>query len=330
MDAPSGLNAEIHTLPLQPNYATGGISAVVPVYRSATILPDLHARLSASLIALTRNYEVILVDDGGDDETWPVIEALAAADSNVRGVRLNRNYGQHNALLCGVRLAYFNVIVTLDDDLQNPPEEIGRLVRRLGPDADVVYGTPEREHHGFWRDQSSRITKWALEGVMGAEAARHVSTFRAFDSRLRGAFEAYKGSSVALDVLLTWGTQRFAHVTVRHEPRRSGVSNYTPRMLFTHAWNMITGFSTIPLQIASLIGFVFTAFGFLVLAYVLASYVLNGGSVPGFAFLASIVAIFSGAQLFALGVIGEYIARIHFRTMDRAPYLVREQTDEAD
>ena len=241
---------------------------------------------------------------------------------------MSRNYGQHNALLCGIRAARYEVIVTLDDDLQNPPEEIGKLVARLGDDVDVVYGTPDQEQHGFLRDQGSRITKLALQSAMSAETARNVSSFRAFKTRIREAFAAYRGPFVSIDVLLTWGSTRFAHVRVRHEPRRAGASSYTVRMLVTHALNMMTGFSTLPLQIASLIGFLFTLFGFGILVIVLATYLINGGSsVPGFAFLASIIAIFSGAQLFALGVIGEYLARMHFRSMDRPTYLVREVTD---
>ena len=162
---------------------------------------------------------------------------------------------------------------------------------------------------------------------MSAETARHVSSFRAFKTRIRDAFAAYGGPYVSIDVLLTWGSTQFDHVKVRHEPRKAGASTYTFRMLVTHALNMMTGFSTLPLQIASLIGFLFTLFGFAVLFVVLAAYVANGGSsVPGFAFLASIIAIFSGAQLFALGIIGEYLARMHFRSMDRPAYLIREAT----
>ena len=113
-------------------------------------------------------------------------------------------------------------------------------------------------------------------------------------------------------------------VPVNHEPRKQGTSGYTFRKLMTHGMNMMTGFSTMPLQIASLVGFIFTAFGFLVLAYVLFRYFLSGNPVPGFPFLASIVALFSGAQLFALGIIGEYLARMHFRSMQKPPYVVRE------
>ena len=125
-------------------------------------------------------------------------------------------------------------------------------------------------------------------------------------------------------MLLTWGTNRFSIRTVRHDARRVGASGYTFRKLATHAMNMMTGFSTVPLQFASLVGFLFTLFGVGVLAYVLGRYLVQGGSVPGFPFLASIIALFSGAQLFALGIIGEYLARMHFRMMERPSYVVRE------
>jgi hypothetical protein len=124
-------------------------------------------------------------------------------------------------------------------------------------------------------------------------------------------------------VLLTGGTTRFAAIPVRHDPRRLGTSNYTLRKLLTHALNMVTGFSTLPLQIASVVGFAFTLFGLGVLVFVLGRYFIQGASVPGFPFLASVIAIFSGAQLFALGIIGEYLARMHVRTMDRPAYVVR-------
>ena len=305
------------------------ISAVVPVYRSGPMLPELHRRLTDALATLADRHEIILVEDAGGDDSWDVIERIAASDGRVRGIRMSRNYGQHNAILCGIRASRYGLTVTLDDDLQNPPEEIAKLLTRLGDDVDVVYGTPEQEQHGFLRDQGSRITKLALQTAMSAETARHVSSFRILRTQLRDAFATYGGPFVSIDVLLTWATTRFSHVAVRHEPRQAGRSNYTFRMLVTHALNMMTGFSTLPLQVASLIGFLFTLFGLGVLALVLVTYIVNGGStVPGFAFLASIIAIFSGAQLFALGIMGEYLARIHFRTMDRPTYLVREVTDD--
>lgn len=301
------------------------ISFVVPVYRAAASLPELHRRLVAVFGTAPTGMELILVEDNGGDDSWRVIQQLAAQDPRVRGFQMSRNYGQHNALLCGIRAARGEVIVTLDDDLQHPPEELPKLLAKLEEGYDVVYGPPEQEQHGLLRDLASQITKLALEGAMGAANARQVSALRAFRTRLRDAFADYRSPTVNIDVLLTWATTQFTAVRVRHEARKYGQSGYTPRKLVRHALNMMTGFSTRPLQLASLMGFAFACFGLLVLAYVLIRWLLQGSAVPGFAFLASIIAIFSGAQLMALGIIGEYLARMHLRTMERPPYLVREE-----
>lgn len=302
------------------------ISVVIPVFRSRETLIALHQRLVQTLENNARDFEIILVEDCGGDGSWEAIERLATSDSRVRGVRLGRNYGQHNALLCGIRLARFEVVATLDDDLQTPPEEIPKLLEKLTEGFDVVYGTPRRGQHGVLRNAASRITKIALQSAMGADTARHVSAFRVFRTRVSKAFSHYRSPFVSIDVLLTWGSNRFTHVAVRHDPRTIGKSNYTVRKLLSHAMNMMTGFSTMPLQIASVVGFLFTVFGALVLAYVVGRYWVSGTTMPGFPFLASIIAIFSGAQLFAIGIIGEYLARMHFRTMERPSYVVTEET----
>ena len=233
-----------------------------------------------------------------------------------------RNYGQHNALLCGIRAAKYDLVVTMDDDLQHPPEEIPRLLARLEEGFDVVYGTPKAEQSGLMRALASRITRFALRAAVGNDVAKNVSAFRVFRTQLREAFAAYQSPFVSLDVLLTWATTRFGAARVAFQPRHSGSSNYTFTKLVRHAFDMMTGFSTAPLQLASLIGFTCTLFGLGVFIYVFVRYCLEG-SVPGFPFLASIIAIFSGAQLFALGVIGEYLARMHFRSMKRPAYVVR-------
>lgn len=303
------------------------LSVVVPVYRSETILPDLVRRLEPVLIANSDEFELILVNDCSPDGSWDVILNLARQYPWIHPINLMRNYGQHNALLCGIRQARFDAIVTMDDDLQHRPEEIPKLLARLDEGYDVVYGTPEHEQHGLGRDFASWMTKLALQNVMGAEIARKVSAFRVFRAEVARAFVHYSGAFVSIDVLLTWGTNRFSLVTVKHEQRKSGVSGYTMRKLVTHAMNMMTGFSTVPLQFASIVGFAFTLFGIAVLAYVVGRFFWLGGSVPGFPFLASIIALFSGAQLFALGIMGEYLARMHFRMMERPSYVVRETSE---
>lgn len=300
------------------------VSVVIPVYRAEQTLPELYRQLCAEMPRLTAAFEIIFVEDGGGDGSWPIIADIARRDDRVRGIRMSRNYGQHNALLCGIRAAQYEVVLTMDDDLQHPVGEIRPLLAALTPDYDVVYGAPQVEQHGLLRDMASQLTKLALASAMGAQTARSVSAFRVFRTRLREGFQDYRSPSVSIDVLLTWSTARFTAIRVRHAPRAAGVSGYTLGKLIRHAINLMTGFSTLPLQIASVVGFVFVAFGILILAYVLANYLLRGSAVPGFAFLASMIAIFSGAQLFALGIFGEYLARMHFRTMDRPTYVVGE------
>ncbi len=299
------------------------ISIVIPVFDAEETLVPLVTRLLSCLQPRGVPVEVILVNDGSRDRSWAVIQELSATNPEVRGIDLMRNYGQHNALLCGIRLARCDVIVTMDDDLQHPPEELPKLLARLDEGYDVVYGTPDEERHGLWRDLASQLTKLVLRGAMGVETARKVSAFRAFRARLRDAFAHYSSPYVSVDVLLAWSTTRFASVRVRHDPRPAGKSGYTFAKLVLHALNMMTGFSTWPLQLAGLIGFAFAVFGMGVLIYVLGRYLIQGGSVPGFPFLASVIAIFSGAQLLALGIIGQYLARMHYRMMDRPTYAVR-------
>lgn len=307
-----------------------GISVVIPVLNSEDGLEELVTQLEAVLREFASPFEVILVNDGSQDSSWERISTLAARRQWLHGINLMRNYGQHNALLCGIRAARYETTVTMDDDLQNPPEEIPRLVDALTPEVDVVYGTPPRPEHGAWRNLASFATKWALQTIMGAETARKVSAFRALRTRLRMAFETYQSPSVSIDVLLTWGTSRFASVPVKHVARKVGRSNYSVTKLVVHAFNMVTGFSVLPLRIVSVLGLILTVFGLAVLLYVMFRFLIEGGSVPGFPFLASMIAIFSGAQLFALGVIGEYLGRIHFRTMDRPAYSIAEfvRTDQ--
>jgi len=303
----------------------GGVSVVVPVFNSEESLPQLVERLAAVLPGVAERFELILVNDGSRDASWRVICDHASRLPWVRGINLMRNYGQHNAVLCGVRAAQHDITITMDDDLQHPPEEIPILLAKLSEEFDVVYGRPRKEQHGLLRDLSSILTKIALRVAMGVEVAQSVSAFRAFRTGLRRAFEGYRHPQVSLDVLLSWATTRFTEVRVGHDCRATGKSQYTFRMLATHAFNMITGYSTAPLQFASLLGFLMAVFGFLVLVWVVGRALFQGILVPGFAFLASIIAIFSGAQLFTLGIIGEYLTRLHQRALERPTYVVVEE-----
>ncbi len=180
------------------------LSIVVPVYNSEKSLPQLAERLAAVLPGLAGQYEVILVNDGSRDDSWRVITALTEKYAWVLGIDLMRNYGQHNALLCGIRQAHYPITITMDDDLQHPPEELHFLLEKLKDGFDVIYGRPAQEQHNFLRDLASKITKIALQSAMGAETARNVSALRAFRTHLRDSFVQYLGPFPSVDVLLTW------------------------------------------------------------------------------------------------------------------------------
>lgn len=300
-------------------------SIVIPVYNSQDSLPVLINELVNNLPSFASAYEIILVNDGSQDQSWHEIQKLCKEHSCIRAFDLMRNYGQHNALLCGIRQARYQLIITMDDDLQHPPKEIPKLVLKLDEGFDVVYGAPEAEKHSFWRNLTSKFIKSVFKKAMRVEVAQNVSAFRAFRSEVRQAFSNYQGTFVSIDVLLSWGTTRFSTVTVAHNKRQFGRSTYTLRKLLVHAFTLITGFSILPLQLASFLGFISMLFGFLIMIYVVFRYFINGGSVPGFTFLASTIAIFSGVQLFAIGMIGEYLGRLFTRSLDHPTYTIRSE-----
>jgi len=299
---------------------------VVPVYGDGTALDELAARAVATLDAPGRTWELIFVNDGSPPETWRLIERLSDKYPAVRGINLRRNFGQQNALLAGICASRGCVIVTLDDDLQHPPEQVPRLVGALEDDVDVVYGSAIVSQHGRWRTLGARVVRTALQAALGARAGRHVTAFRAFRGELRELFANHHGPHVSIDVLLNWATSRVAAVSVPHEPRRHGRSQYRAGPLLALATSMVMGFSAWPLRLTTLIGGAVTGVGALLLAYVVGRYVVSPAGVPGVLLLASILALFSGAQLLALGIVGEYLARIYFRSLHRPPYVIESIT----
>ena len=300
-----------------------GISVVIPVYRAAPTLPRLVSELKQTLTPLNRPYELILVNDCSPDQSGTVLDTLASENPELQPIHLRKNAGQHNALLCGIRHAKYPVIVTMDDDLQHPPREIPKLLEALTPEMDVVYGTPHNETRGWFRDLSSQITKLGLRFTLGVQIANYVSSFRVFRTDLRDAFKDFRSPFVAIDVLLSWGAQHYAQIPVEHHSRAEGTSNYSISKLIRHALNLITGFSVVPLQIASLLGLAAATFGLGSLIFVIARYFLFGVDVQGFTFLASSIAIFAGAQLLCLGIIGEYLARAYLRILESPQYVIK-------
>lgn len=300
------------------------ISVVIPCYRSAATLPELVRRLLVELPKVATAYEVILVVDGSPDHTYAVAHELENASPElVRAVLLRRNYGQHNALIAGLLRARYEVTITIDDDLQHRPEELPALLAPIAdPLVDLVYGVPRREEHGFFRSLASRAVKAALAAAE-VPGAGDVSAFRAFRTDLRDGFAHAADQMSNLDVLLSWTTSSIVKADVEMSPRETGRSNYTFPKLVKHAMNMITGYGTVPLKMVTWLGLGVSLLGFLMLIVVLVRYLMGTIEVAGYATQVSMTALFSGVIMLSLGIFGEYLGRLHFRSMQRPTFLVR-------
>jgi len=302
-----------------------GISVIVPVYQSKESLVELCGRISNVLS--NQDYEIILIDDGSKFETWEVVLNLAHQDERITGIRLSRNYGQHSALLAGIRAASYSITVTIDDDLQNPPEEIPRLLAELlEKQLDIVYGRPERVNDKRTRIIGGRVIRILMKTLLGVEQAEAASSFRAFSTRLRDGFSEDMGPNVSIDAVLSWSSNNVGSVVVSHDVRKNGKSNYSFRKLLNFASDTITGYGIVPLQLATGVGVLAIIFGFGLLMFLGIQRLIVDSPAPGFTLLASIITIFSGIQLMILGLIGEYLGRMHYRIMRKPSYVIREST----
>ena len=300
-----------------------GVSVVIPVFNSDETLGELTEQVTGVLGQLGIEFEIILVNDGSEDASWSKIRELAGNNPRIRGLNLSRNFGQHNAQLCGLRRSRFELTVIMDDDLQHPPREIPRLLKKIDEGWDVVYGVPDSPEHSRIRNFFARLTKSTVGRATGLRRLSQQSPFSAIRTDLRSAFAEYSGPDLLLDVLLGWGTTQFSSVSVDHRPRQQGKSTYSARKLFELGVLTLTAYSTAPLRFASWLGFALTGFGICVLVYVLCVKLFLG-SVPGFPFLASLISIFSGTQLFTLGLFGEYLTRVFNRSLGRPTYVIRD------
>ncbi|MGC8659335.1 MAG: glycosyltransferase family 2 protein [Desulfomonilaceae bacterium] len=219
-----------------------GVSIIVPAYNSSKTLVILVQRISETMNEIGYPYELILVNDGSPDQTWQVIYELASANAKIFGVNLSRNFGQHNALLCGVHFAKFQTCVTLDDDLQHPPKEIPKLLAKLEEGFDVVYGVPIIARHGLSRNFSSRFVRWIGTSVFRIRTAHILSAFRAFRTDLFDDFNFSRGEQISIDAILHSNSGDVGHVTVSHERRYSGKSNYSLSKLFKLSMTTLIGF----------------------------------------------------------------------------------------
>ena len=303
------------------------VSVVIPVYNAAGHVERTVTQVRSVLDECADAYEVVLVDDGSVDDTWKVLSALATDIDEVRAIRLERNFGEQNAVLCGIRAARLDVIVTIDDDLQQPPSEIPLLLDAMTPDVDLVYGIADRYGHSLFRRLMTALTKFVIEHVFRVPRARKVTSFRAFRTPLRQHFEASPGPRFSIDGLLGPATTRTATVTVRHVARGSGRSSYTIPKLAAHTVSLITTSSPAPLMFAWVLS-AFCLVSAAVFAAVFVVWSLIDWSPTNLYWLAAgaMVGLF-GALFLSVGILGQYAARVLMRLGGLPPYVVAEELD---
>jgi len=288
------------------------ISVVVPVYRSAPLLPQLAERLKGVLEAQARPWEIIMVDDASPDDSYAVMQRLRAADPRVRIVQLARNHGQQHATLCGLNYARGDEVVTIDDDLQNPPEEIARLLERLREGAAAVIGRITDKRHGWWRNAGSRAHQYLAERIIAKPRGLYLSSFRALSRSAVDRLVRYKGAHPHISALLLKSVPPAAvvNVDVRHDARSVGGSTYSLRKLVKTGSFLLFNHSYIPLRFMTAWGFILSLLSLLFAAWVVIRVAFFADSVQGWPSLAVLVAFLSGNILMALGVVGEYLGRL--------------------
>jgi glycosyltransferase involved in cell wall biosynthesis len=300
------------------------LSIVVPIYNSEATIGTLLSRLHEVLQKLESTFEIILIDDGSRDLSWDRMVALQRVYSEtVVVVQLMKNCGQHNAIMCGFNLTRGSYVVTLDDDLQHPPEEIPKLVQAMESNgSDLIYGSYAEKQHSEGRNLGSFVINRFYRIVFRNSVP--ITSFRIITKRLVKSVCVYDLNFTYIDGLLAWNTDRIGSVVVRHAQREEGTSGYSLSKLLTLALNLFTNFSLLPLQLVSVIGVFSAVSGFLGGAYYFVRYLIDSISVPGYASVIVAILVLGGLQLLSLGIIGEYLGRVHLNLNRRPQFGIRE------
>src|SRR5487761_2175727 len=304
------------------------LSIVIPVYNGAQTIEALVAALQA--LVVPGGHEIVLVNDGSPDNSLEICRGLVARTPvPVTLVDLARNFGEHNAVMAGLRLARGAHIITMDDDLQNPPSEVLRLLAHARASGqDVVYTCYAKKHHESWRNLGSRFTNRVADWLLDKPRGLYLSTFRCMTGFVANAITDYDGPFPYVDGLIMQVTQSIGHLEVEHLPRMAGRSNYTVRRLVRVWLNLFVNFSVMPLRLATLSGFALSLLGILGTAWVIGE-ALFRATPPGWASLSVAVLLLSGVQLMMLGLIGEYLGRLYL-TQNRKPQAMVRETLRSD
>lgn len=304
------------------------VTIVVPVYGGHAALAELRERLSVSMLSAGLAWELILVDDRGRPESWAAIRTLAQTFPEVTGLRLSRNFGQHAATICGIEHARGNWIVTMDDDLEHPPEAIASMLQAGNEETPLVYGLFPRRTHSGVRNLSSELMRWTLKRAF-PDLNEHYSSFRAIHAPLARQLTGFRLARPYIDGMLSWMTSSAKTVEVVHGERQHGESAYTWRKLISHAVNIFVTFSHLPLRIASYGGAALSLVSFAYLLFIVFGYLSGHITNPGYTSLMSVILFACGIQLLILGILGEYLGRLMGATYRKPVYLVETKLTSA-
>lgn len=300
-----------------PNY-----SVIVPVYNSSQSLKELYRQIAESFKVLGKTYEVIFVDDASTDNSWQVLEQLHRDEDKVTAIRLAKNFGQHNATVCGVAAASGEYIITIDDDLQNIPADIPKLIERMQQtDADIVYGIFTKKHHSMVRNMGSAALKGSSRRFFQQKG--NGSSFRLIKASMARNLLNHQINFIYIDELFNWYTNNIEFVTVTHQKRPFQKSNYTNKSLFSLLTNLVIYYTAIPLQLMIYTGFSAAFLSFIAGLWFIYKKIFN--DVP-LGFTAMIVAILfsTGIIMLSLGVLGEYLSRIYNVQNRKPPYSIQK------
>lgn len=306
------------------NSGAVGYSVVIPVYNSAAMLSELHARLTSVMQGLGAPYEIIFVEDCGPDDAWKELERLSASDARVVAIQLMKNSGQSNATLCGFSQARGEVIITMDDDLQHPPEELPVLLDALGPRDDVVMGVPREKKHNIVRRLGSEFIHLANSYLLGKDRKLRFTSFRALRRPVVDGMLQLQTLSPALGPMINSVTRHITNVVVDHSPRKEGRSGYTLSRIFRQTMSNFIGYSILPLRLLAIMGALGIVVSIILAVIYIGRYITGGIGVPGWTTIALLLVMLSGFNFFAFALLGEYVLRILQRVNATPQYIVRQ------
>ena len=300
------------------------ISIVIPVFNEISLIDELYSRLKLVCEGLGRNYEIIIVDDGSSDGSHEKLIQLKNNDTTLRIVKFTRNFGQQAAVLAGFRLSRGKIIVQLDSDLQNPPEEIPKLLEAMAENIDLVTTVQRKRRDGTIRVLGSRCLLKIGQMLFGNQVKLNLCSFRVLRRSVVEKIESCKDRSRYMAVLMSWMGLPTVEIEVEHHERKKGNTKYSFLNLLILAWDLITGYSSFPLRMVTYMGLFGAFLGFLMMIFLLFQRIINGILIEGFVVLSAVFAFFAGVQLLSIGFLGEYLGRVHHQIQERPDYIIEK------